>query len=485
VSAKQLLLDAAPSSALPGLLLKIGPQADGRPDFLNPTAAPAVSGLSLRSNFAWALAGNVVYAICQWGMIVALAKLGSSFMIGQFSLGLAIATPVLMFTNLHLRVVQASDARRLYSFREYLQLRSVMTLGAIAVIAGIVCFERYERQTAMVILAVALAKGIESLSDIHYGLFQLNDRLDQAGASMMLRGTFSLVALSVGLYVTRDIFWACLGLALVWLAALLLFDFRRGRRFVALSEKCRQPLSWKNSWHSENRAKGLRRQWNLMRLALPLGLVTTMASINLNMPRYFIESRLGEHQLGIFSALAYATVAITLVSDSLGHCAMPRLSRLYARGQLMEFRSALLQLSIIGGALGLIGLAVARMIGTRLLTMFYSREYASASEVFLVLMIATAIHCVSGVLTSGIMSARCFRIQVPLFGLVIGSSALASWLLVPTSGLAGGAMAMVVGAVVRLLLAAAVVSYLFSVHAKSVTGLKASHTRVDEWNSAL
>ena len=197
-------------------------------------AAPAVSGLSLRSNFAWALAGNVVYAICQWGMIVALAKLGSSFMIGQFSLGLAIATPVLMFTNLHLRVVQASDARRLYSFGEYLQLRSVMTLGAIAVIGGIVCFEHYERQTAMVILAVALAKGIESLSDIHYGLFQLNDRLDQTGASMMLRGAFSVVALSAGLYLTRDIFWACVGLALVWLAALLLFDFRRGRRFVAL-----------------------------------------------------------------------------------------------------------------------------------------------------------------------------------------------------------------------------------------------------------
>ena len=44
---------------------------------------------------------------------MALAKLGSSFMIGQFSLGLAIATPVLMFTNLHLRAVQATDARRL------------------------------------------------------------------------------------------------------------------------------------------------------------------------------------------------------------------------------------------------------------------------------------------------------------------------------------------------------------------------------------
>ena len=188
MSAKQLLLDAAPGTALPGLQVKIGSQTEGHPVLSVPMVVPIVSGLSLRSNFAWALAGNVVYAACQWGMIVALAKLGSSFMIGQFSLGLAIATPVVMFTNLHLRAVQASDARRFYSFGEYLQLRSVMTLAAIAVIGVIACLEHYERQTTMVILAVALAKGIEALSDIHYGLFQLNDRLDQTGASMMLRG---------------------------------------------------------------------------------------------------------------------------------------------------------------------------------------------------------------------------------------------------------------------------------------------------------
>ena len=201
---------------------------------------PMTPGLSLRSNFAWILTGNVVYAACQWGAIVALAKLGSSFMIGQFSLGLAIATPVLMFTNLHLRAVQATDARRLSSFGEYLRLRGAMTLCGLAVIGGIAWFGNYERQTAMVILAVALAKGIETLSDIHYGLFQLNDRLDQIGRSMMLRGGLSVVALSTGLYATHNVLWGCVGLALVWLAALLFFDVPRGRRFVADSARSRR-----------------------------------------------------------------------------------------------------------------------------------------------------------------------------------------------------------------------------------------------------
>lgn len=485
MSTKQLLLEAAPSAALPGLLTQLGPPAAASRDGLDAPVVPVVSGLSLRSNFAWVLAGNVVYAACQWGMIVALAKLGSSLIVGQFSLGLAIATPVLMFTNLHLRAVQATDSRRLYSFAEYLQLRSVMTLAALAVIGGIAWFENYGRQTTLVILAVAVAKGIEALSDIHYGLFQLNDRLDQTGRSMMMRGALSVVALSAGLYLTHDVFWGCVGLAIVWLAALVLFDFRRGRRFVALSERFLQPSKWTRWWWPECRAQTFERQWNLMRLALPLGFVTTMASINLNLPRYFIEARMGEHQLGVFSALAYSTVAVTLISDSLGHCAVPRMSRLYAGRQFAEFRSVLLQLSVVGCALGLAGLAAAQVMGARMLTIFYGAEYAAGSRVFTVLMLATAIHCVAGMFTSGILSARCFAVQVPMFAAVVGSSALACFLLVPASGLFGGAVAMVVGAVVRLVLAAVVIGYLVLVRAQPAAGPMARQFRMDGWNPTL
>lgn len=484
MSTKQALLEATPDVALPRWVVESGPQTKARLGSAVDGDVPVVSGLSLRSNFAWILAGNVVYAICQWGMIVALAKLGSTFMVGQFSLGLAIATPVLMFTNLHLRAVQATDAKRLYSFAEYRLLRTIMTLAAMGLIAGIAWVQHYERQTIIIILVIALAKGTETLSDIHYGLFQLNDRLDQTGISMMLRGAFSVVALSAGLYLTHSAFWGCVGFTLVWLAALFLFDVRRGRRFVAPSEKPRHSLDWAVGRQPKPRAT-LQRQWNLMRLALPLGVVTTLASINLNMPRYFIEARLGVHQLGIFSALAYTTVALTLVGDSLGHCAIPRMSRLYAAGELVEFRSVLLQLSALGCVLGLAGLAAAQVTGTRLLTAFYSPEYAASSRVFVVLMVATALHCVAGMLTSGIMSARCFHVQVPMLALVVASNAFACYRLVPALGLAGGAVAMVFGATVRLVLAVAVVAYLFWISPRPVAEQQMTQPRIDEWNPSL
>jgi O-antigen/teichoic acid export membrane protein len=452
------------------------------PESVDSATEPITPGLSLRSNFAWVLTGNVVYAACQWGAIVALAKLGSSFMIGQFSLGLAISTPVLMFTNLHLRAVQATDARRLSSFGEYLGLRSAMTLCGLAVIGGIAWFGNYERQTAMVILAVALAKGIETLSDIHYGLFQLNDRLDQIGRSMMLRGGLSVLALTTGLYATHSVLWGCVALALVWLAALLFFDVPRGRRFAALAARAGEPAGGVMPGRPAHRYQ---RQWNLMWTALPLGISTTMAALNLNMPRYFIHSRLGERQLGIYSAMAYATVAMILVADSLGHCAIPRMSRLYAAGRLVEFRSLLLRLVAAGGSLGLAGLVVARVLGVRLLALVYGREYAAHYRIFLVLILATAIHCVACMLTSAVTSARCFRVQVPLYALVVGSNAIACARWVPTAGLAGGAAAMVVAAAMHLMLGAAVVSWLLRAPARNAACPQATQACVDDWEASL
>jgi len=403
--------------------------------------------LSLRSNFAWAVGGNAVYAICQWGMIVALAKLGSALMVGQFSLGLAIATPVFMLSNLDLRAVQATDARRQFRFAEYLRLRIALTLAALSVVGAIVWFGGYGRGTAIVILAVAVAKAVETLSDIHYGLFQLNDRLDQTGRSMILRGVSSVAALGISLYLIRDVFWGCMCVALVWALTLVLFDVRRGRQLIACTE-------------SPTGCDGSLRSIGLITLALPLGMVTTIASVNLHMPRYFVHSHMGEHQLGIFSAMAYATVALTLVGDSLGNSAIPRLSRLYAAGAMTEYRALILRLLAIGCAGGLAALGIAQGFGAWLLRFFYSADYAAHSRAFTLLTAAAALHFAASMLTSGITSARRFLVQVPLYLLVAASTAWGCARWVPLLGLEGAALGVLCGGAVRLLLAAAVMGRL-------------------------
>ena len=52
------------------------------------TQAPdLLPALPLRKNLAWTLTGKLVYGGCLWGVLVAIAKLGTPDMLGQFALG--------------------------------------------------------------------------------------------------------------------------------------------------------------------------------------------------------------------------------------------------------------------------------------------------------------------------------------------------------------------------------------------------------------
>src|SRR5262249_52560223 len=78
---------------------------------------------SLRYNRPWAVGGEAVYAASQWLLVVVLAKLGTPEMVGQFALAFAVTAPLILFANLQLRALLASDGRRDSKFSHYFTLR--------------------------------------------------------------------------------------------------------------------------------------------------------------------------------------------------------------------------------------------------------------------------------------------------------------------------------------------------------------------------
>src|SRR5688572_27341032 len=93
--------------------------------------APVVSGehsrhvpqpLSVRRNFVWSLAGNVLYAVCQWSVLIVLAKLSSTESLGLYLLSVANTSPIFQFAGMQLRRLQATDSGEEFLFGQYLGL---------------------------------------------------------------------------------------------------------------------------------------------------------------------------------------------------------------------------------------------------------------------------------------------------------------------------------------------------------------------------
>lgn len=407
--------------------------------------------LSLRRNFSWTFVGNAVYAACQWGILVVLAKLGSPEMVGQFTLGLAVTAPIIMFTNLQLRTVQATDATKEYYFSDYLALRLIGISLAMVAIIVISLLKIYSNETSLVIFLIGLAKVFESISDLFYGLFQQHEQMDRIAISLMIKGPLSILPLGIGVYISGNLIWGVIALIIAWATILLCYDIPTG----AIVMKNYQLTQGNNNTIRDELVYSLRPKWHLntlkklVLLALPLGFVMMLISLNVNIPRYFIENYLSERQLGIFAAISYLTIAGGMVVSALAESAIPRLAQYYSAGNRNAFCTLLLKLGAVGTLIGGTGILFGLFAGKEFLTILYRPEYAQNTDVFLLLIVGAAINYTFAFLGYGRTAARYFLIQVPLSFLVTTSSALACFWLIPNYGLRGAAIAFIIAALVE------------------------------------
>jgi O-antigen/teichoic acid export membrane protein len=356
---------------------------------------------SLRANFAWTFAGSVVYAGCQWGMLSALAKLGSPSIVGQFTLGLAVSAPVFMFTNLQLRTVQATDVSAETGFANYFTLRLLATLLGLVVIVALLPFAGASSALRTVILLVAISKCVECMSDVTAGLLQREEQLKRVAISMMIRGIGSVLVFSLTFAYFRNLALSVAAMSGVWLAVLLFYDLRNVRALIGSHD----PF-----FRFDRRE--LRR---LMMLGLPLGWVATLASLNVNIPRYFLQHYLGLADQGIFASLAYLVVAINLVVAALSVSVTTRLARLFADRDHRQFVRLLTKLSMLGVLIMVVGVPLTFLVGRPLLTLLYRREYAEHVGLLALFVGIAGLVTIAAFLFCGLTAARSFRAQVPVY----------------------------------------------------------------------
>lgn len=399
---------------------------------------------SLRLNFGWSLAGNVVYAASQWGILVVIARLGSPEMVGAFALALAFTAPVFMLTNLQLRAVQATDAAKAYRFSDYFGLR---VLGSAVALAASIVISAQSTTNPMIWLvtaALATSKTAESISDIFHGLLQRHELMSVIGKSLAIKGPLSLLVFFAVMSITDSLAASTLGLGVTWCVVLIFYDVPMSRKVLretAASDG--QETLWPRFRH--------RSLITLAKLSLPLGITMLLASLNTTLPRYFIEQHLGTREVGLFAAAAYLLVAGNLVLRSAGQTLLPRLSRLYHGGAFDEYRNLLLRFA--GGIwlVGAMGIALASLIGGDLLAFLYGREYGASGAVLVLITVAATIGYGASVAGYGMMAARLYAVQPVLYTLAAAVCGGVSIWLIPVWGLTGAAVALIASSSIQLL----------------------------------
>jgi O-antigen/teichoic acid export membrane protein len=191
-------------------------------------------------------------------------------------------------------------------------------------------------------------------------------------------------------------------------------------------------------------------------VSLPLGIVMTLVSLNVNIPRYLLVHSLGQADLGIFASLAYLLVALNLVINALGQSVSARLARMFAEGDSRRFRAVLGKLLAFAALILVCGVPAAQLVGRPLLTFIYRPEYGQHLSLFVIMVTTAGVSSVASFLGYGMTAARIFRMQVPVIGASTLATVLFSMILIPRMGMNGAAFALLIGACVQAICSAVV-----------------------------
>ena len=402
---------------------------------------------TLRENFGWALTGRVVFAACQWGNLAALAKLGTSEMVGQYALGMAVSMPVILFLRFKLRIVLATETGDGATFIRCVRLTIINTIIALLVIGTIGLL--FEHESVFFIIALtALFLACESFSELAYGLFQQQECMDRITKSLVTRGTLTLAALSITLYITQDLVVAVA--AMLAAAAIVLVGYDMA--LVRLTRREARQGSMEQGLYREVFSFGLseiRSLAPLLLAVLPLGIGVLVGSLGSSVPRYFLHGLHGAPELGVFAAIAGLMAPGNVIARSLSEATIARLARDFAAGDVAGFRRLIFKLLGIVTLVGACGLAVAFSAGDFILTMLYTPEYAGHPWALMILMTAAAMGLIGAVFGTAVFAMRKYWIPLPtnVFSLLVIFTV--SFFCVDSLGLTGAAVAVLTGNLAR------------------------------------
>jgi len=256
---------------------------------------PQVLDRSLRNSLPalLILLSNVARAGSQWVLVWFYALLGGSLAVGEYTLALAVATPIFIASEMSLRNVYVTLQRQI-AFTSYVLVRGASTAAALA---GAIALSGLNIVSAGVLLLLALIKATDSVSDLAYAALQKEGRLASIALSSIANSIFT-VLIGVGAY------WATRSIELSLLGSLAASVAIAGAVFIPVLRRRPGPHPLEG-----NAAGALR---GILRAGVPSGLAFASVSLLTYVPFYFLGVTAGKEQVGFFAVLAYFVVFANL-----------------------------------------------------------------------------------------------------------------------------------------------------------------------------
>jgi O-antigen/teichoic acid export membrane protein len=382
---------------------------------------------SLSWNVGFTVVGTASYLAAQYLQLMAVAKLGDSAMVADYSLAVAIVLPLIALSQMQLRQLCVTDVHRAYSFAEYLThrgLASLLALGLSLVVSFVI---RATPSFSLLLLMLTAQRVTESLSDVAYAQWQRHERQEVIAISQTSRSLMGLLVFGVVLWSGGALITAIGSMLIIGLIALLMWDL---------------PGAWRLS-ASEVHAGRIHSAelWKLNLLAAPLGLITAIQVGASYLPRYLLEGTIGSTEMAFYAIAATPLSLMALFVGAVSQSALARIAVSLQTGDFAGFQRLTWRMTGLYAVINGLGTISLFLAGPWILQTMFTAEYRQAAPAAQILALGVFLGSFSNFGSSVIVATRSNWLQFgnTITGIVV--QVLGCLWLAPQYGFLGAAWA--------------------------------------------
>ena len=385
----------------------------------------------LFSQASWSLGGQIGYYGLQWMNMIILARLSGPEAVGLYTLGLAIANPIMAVASLMFRLVYATDQKNRWSFEDYDSVRWITLPIGVFAIAAVGFGLGYRELTLIVILIAASWKFSETMSDINYAVPHKRGDMRAIALSMVTRAAFSSLVLALVLYFSNRLDYALGAFTLTWWVCYLVID----KRFKREAEP----------------KVGDATRVDLVRFAFPMALSGAIIYLTFSIPRIILDQYEDTTTLGIFAAISHLLLVGLLAVNSIGAALTPRLSRYFSNGEMGSYFKEIGIGFSAGAFVSLSFIGIAYFAGDLLITLIYGRTISGQGDLVFAMSLASLPMYIGSLIGFVPPAIQAFRFHLIVNIITVIGTTVAAFAFIPTIGAMGAVYAVMIQGGLQLL----------------------------------
>ncbi len=277
-------------------------------------------GNNTKKNVIWNMIGTTANAFNSLFFMIIVTRINGLKDSGIFTLAFSLACLFCFIGNYEGRVFQVTDVKQDFSNKEYIVHRISSCILMMVTVLIYCLIMKYDAYKMSVTFALCFMKCCEVFSDVFYGVLQKNDNLELVGKSLFFKSIASILVFVVLDMVTKNLLLSCVGLDLIWLVVLFLYDIPKTKNLIQKEEKISLTniiKLYKDGFFS----------FSILFLAVYL----------VNAQKYALDGIVAESLQAIFGIVLMPATIISLACQYLLQPILNTIANLYALGQNLIF----------------------------------------------------------------------------------------------------------------------------------------------------